>query len=144
VGALGLASMAGLGTLSASEWRPNLDNRAAKLEAFFRTHSCPAPYHVDDYIRAADVNGIDYRMLPAVSVRESTCGLHARLNNRWGWDSARTGFQSVAHGIHYIAHELAFGRCYRGKTLEQKLHAYNPNPKYVGEVKRLMFEIDAD
>lgn len=123
---------------------PQSDRREVRLEAFFRAHDCPAPYHVHDYLRAADLNGIDYRILPAVSVRESTCGRHARMNNRWGWDSARSGFESVARGIHYIAHELAQGRYYRGKTLDQKLHAYNPNPGYVHEVKQLMNQIDGD
>ena len=121
-----------------------LDIRVAKLESFFRMHACPAPYHIADYLRAADLNGIDYRLLPAVSVRESTCGRYARMNNRWGWDSARTGFESVARGIHFIAHELAFGRAYRGKTLDQKLYAYNPKANYVHEIKRLMNEIDGD
>jgi hypothetical protein len=118
--------------------------RAGRLEAFFKAHSCPAPYHVDDYLDAADLNELDYRMLPAVSVRESTCGRHARLNNVWGWDSARTGFESIAHGIHYIAYQLAFGRQYRGKSIDQKLLVYNPNPQYVKEVHRLMLEIDGD
>jgi hypothetical protein len=132
--------------LSASDRLPvnTPDIRAVRLEAFFVTHNCPAPYHVHDYLRAADQNGIDYRILPALSVRESTCGRYARLNNRWGWDSARTGFESVAHGIHYIAHELAFARAYRGKTIDQKLRAYNPNPSYVQQVKRLMNEIEGD
>lgn len=142
-GLMWITGFAGLGALDRPAVNP-ADERAVKLEAFFRTHGCPQPYHVGDYLVAADLNGIDYRLLPAVSVRESTCGLHARLNNRWGWDSARTGFESVARGIHFIAYELAFGRYYRGKTLEQKLHEYNPNPKYVHEVKRLMFEIDGD
>ncbi len=140
---ISIAAFAGI--LHADRLAPGeFDQRAPKLEAFFRAHDCPAPYHVHDYLRAADLNGIDYRILPAVSVRESTCGKHARMNNRWGWDSARTGFESVARGIHYIAHELAQGRYYRGKSLDQKLHAYNPTPHYAHEVKRLMNEIDGD
>jgi len=95
-------------------------------------------------LAAADIYEIDYRLLPALSVRESTCGQHARLNNRWGWDSARTGFRSLAHGVHYIARQLALGRSYRGKTLDEKLHAYNPNPQYPREVHKLMQEIDSD
>jgi hypothetical protein len=118
--------------------------RAGRLEAFFKAHTCPAPYHIDDYLDAADLNDLDYRILPAVSVRESTCGRHGRLNNVWGWDSAHTGFESIARGIHYIAYQLAFGRYYRGKSVEQKLLIYNPNPQYVKEVHRLMLEIDGD
>ncbi len=122
----------------------NVDIRASRLEAFFHTYHCPAPFLVSDYLTAADVYSIDYRLLPAVSVRESTCGRHARLNNRWGWDSARTGFVSLAHGIHYVARQLALGQSYRGKSLEEKLRAYNPNPQYPEEIRKLMREIESD
>lgn len=131
---------------SAAEMAPAAprDIRSAKLEAFFAAYRCPGPLHIGDYLRAADTYGIDYRLLPALSVRESTCGWHARKNNRWGWDSARTGFASVAAGIEFIARQLARGRYYRGKTLEQKLRTYNPNPVYAAEVKKLMKEIATD
>jgi len=120
-------------------------NRAQKLEAFFEAHGCPQPFHAQDYVDAADRYGIDYRILPAVSVRESTCGLYARRNNRWGWGSMRVGFRSVERGIHYITRELAFGRYYRDKDVDAKLRTYNPvNPQYVREVRQLMEEIDGD
>lgn len=121
-----------------------MDSRAEKLRIFFNTYRCPAPLHVEDYLRAADTYGIDYRLLPALSVRESTCGRHERDNNRWGWNSARTGFETVGSGIEFIARQLARGRSYRGKTLEQKLRAYNPIPIYAAEVMKLMREIEAD
>ena len=139
-----MAWAASVSSLPADTLAGHGDVRAAKLEFFFEVHGCPQPFHIDDYLRAADTNGIDYRILPALSVRESTCGLHARMNNRWGWDSARSGFESVTHGIQFVAHQLSAGRYYRGKSLDEKLHMYNPNPQYVEEVKRLMFEIDAD
>ena len=136
----------GFGTVSSADTLPAKppDARTARLEAFFESYHCPKPLLASDYIAAADVYGIDYRLLPAVSVRESTCGRHARLNNRWGWDSARTGFQSLAHGIHFISRQLAIGTYYRGKTLDGKLRAYNPNPKYPAEVRALMREIESD
>ncbi|PYT11356.1 MAG: hypothetical protein DMG59_26660, partial [Acidobacteria bacterium] len=63
--------------------------------------------------------------------------------NHWGWDFARTGFESVPSGIDFVARQLAKGRYYRGKTVDEKLHAYNPNPQYAREVKQLMLEIDS-
>lgn len=117
------------------------DERGLKLQTFFQTYRCPAPYHVDDYLREADKNAIDYRLLPAISVRESTCGRHARLNNHWGWDSARSGFSSVKAGIRYLARKLALGESYKDKTVEGKLETYNPELKYAAEVRRLMDEI---
>jgi hypothetical protein len=68
--------------------------------------------------------------------------LYQRLNNPWGWNSARTGFLSVEHGIDYITRQLAEGRPYRNRDLEQKLMSYNPYPAYVKLVKRVMSEID--
>ena len=122
--------------------RDAVDSRPSKLKAFFESYQCPQPYYVNEYLRAADAYHIDYRLLPALSVRESTCGQHDRQNNHWGWDSARRGFESVPHGIEFVMRRLAKGRSYRNKTLEAKLYAYNPFPQYVEEVKRLMREID--
>jgi hypothetical protein len=124
--------------------RADTEERARKLEAFFLAHGCPQPFHVEDYLQAADLNGLDYRILPAVSVLETTCGVYAYRNNRWGWASARVGFLSVAHGIRYIAQQLAWGRYYRGKDVDEKLLVYNPNRQYVRDVKHLMLEIDGD
>jgi len=120
------------------------DTRVERLKTFFEAYHCPAPLLVSEYVAAADAYGLDYRLLPALSVRESTCGQYARLNNRWGWDSANTGFATLQHGIRFIARQLALGKYYQGKSLDEKLRAYNPNPKYPAEIRKLMREIDGD
>jgi hypothetical protein len=117
------------------------DERELRLRTFFESYRCPAPYHVEDYLTEADKNAIDYRLLPAISVRESTCGRYARLNNHWGWDSARSGFSSVTAGIRYLARKLAWSASYKDKTVEGKLETYNPELQYATEVRRLMDEI---
>ncbi len=137
--------MFGVSVISSADTKPAIDDRLSRLETFFRAHHCPAPLLTTEYVAAADANSLDYRILPALSVRESTCGLHARMNNRWGWNSANSGFESLIHGIRFIARQLAFGKNYRGKTTEEKLRAYNPkNPQYVDEVRKLMLEIEGD
>jgi hypothetical protein len=118
------------------------DPRIARLEAFFDSFGCPSPRHVADYLRVADTYGIDYRILPALSVRESTCGLYQQMNNRWGWDNARSGFGSIPAGIEYVARQLAEAPQYKGKSLDQLLWTYNPLPPYPGEVKKLMQKIE--
>jgi hypothetical protein len=118
------------------------DKRPERLEAFFQSFGCPAPHHVKEYVGTADNFAIDYRLLPAISVLESTCGVHQRLNNRWGWDSARKGFASFRAGLEYIARQLAEGRYYKGKTLEEKVRMYNPKPEYAVQLKKLMRKID--
>ena len=119
------------------------DQRHAKLETFFQSFGCPAPYHVKEYLGTADTYAIDYRLLPAISILESTCGIYQRENNRWGWASARKGFASFRAGLEYIAHQLAFGRYYKNKTLEEKVRMYNPRPEYARQLEKLMRKIDA-
>jgi hypothetical protein len=93
-------------------------------------------------LRAADSHALDYRLLPAISLVESTCGAFERLNNRWGWDSVQSGFESVPAGIDYITAQLAEGPQYKGKTVKEKLFTYNPYPAYVRQVERLMQQIE--
>lgn len=119
------------------------DQRHVKLEMFFQSLGCPAPYHVKEYVGAADTYAIDYRLLPAISVLESTCGIYQRQNNRWGWASARKGFASFRAGLEYIAHQLADGRYYKNKSLAEKVRMYNPNPQYARQLEKLMRKIDA-
>jgi len=121
---------------------PVADPRSARLEAFFKAYDCPAPLHIDEYLRAADSHAVHYRLLPAISLVESTCGAFEKMNNRWGWDSVQTGFPSVPEGIEFITTQLAENPHYKGKSLEQKLFTYNPYRHYVREVKRLMQEIE--
>ena len=135
----------GAGNAAADEKSPARlpsDTRALRLKAFFDKYGCPAPYYTQEYLHAADTNNLDYRLLPAISIRESTCGRHDQLNNRWGWGSAKIGFNSVVDGIHFIARRLVSASVYRGRTTHAKLEAYNPRPEYAVEVEHLMAEIE--
>lgn len=136
VGLMACAAIAGDDTVAPQ------DQRVFRLEAFFKAYNCPSPLHIDDYLDAADAYQIDYRMLPAISLLETTCGSHEKQNNRWGWASAQTGFPSVGEGIHYIASQLAEHPYYKHKTVEQKLWMYNPDRHYVASVRRLMRQIE--
>jgi hypothetical protein len=51
-------------------------------------------------------------------------------------------FGSVADCIQFVSEQLANGVYYRGKTLDQMLNAYNPNPSYAPKIKGLMKEIE--
>src|SRR5262245_27858847 len=86
--------------------QPQHDSRLEKLEAFFNTYDCPPPHYVTQYVRAADHHSLDYRLLPAISVTESTCGSYQRGNNHWGWSSADYEFSSVPYGIEFISTAL--------------------------------------
>lgn len=118
------------------------DPRVQRLQRFFETYNCPQPWHVAEYLKAADINGIDYRILPVVSLMESTCGRKQRLQNYWGWNSARSGFESVPAGIHFISARLAQSPYYKGRTIQEKLFAYNPDQAYVTLATKLLLAIE--
>jgi hypothetical protein len=119
------------------------DPRVTRLERFFRHYNCPTPYHVSDYLRASDGYNLDYRLLPAISVRESQCGLWEQMeNNHWGYHPDRQSFSSVEAGIDYVARQLARNPYYRGKSLPEKLFVYNPRRAYPTEVQRIMSQIE--
>lgn len=120
------------------------DPRIAYLDSFFATHKCPYR-NTTAYLSSADKYSIDYRLLPALSIIEESCGVHNPGNNLFGYGSS-TGlrkFPSIEAGIDFVASQLANGRYYKGKTLKQKLHAYNSvNPQYYAKVTGLMNEIE--
>jgi hypothetical protein len=118
------------------------DARTLVLERFFRLYGCPAPHHVAEYLRAADTYGLDYRLLPAISIRETLCGVSAWQNNWWGYHPGQQNFPSVPVGIDFVTRVLVQGDFYKGKTLDQKLFTYNPKIKYPEEVKGIMRQIE--
>ncbi|MEQ1949235.1 MAG: hypothetical protein ABL995_18725 [Bryobacteraceae bacterium] len=128
--------------LEAIPYIPALDPRYARIEKFFRRYRCPAPQFIDEYLHLADKNGLDYRLLPAISIRETQCGVHEKGNNRLGYHPSTVSFPSVFAGIEFMAKRLGRHPYYRGKTLESLLFKYNPRPAYPGEVRQIMRQIE--
>ena len=118
---------------------PPEDSRVAKLVSFFRAYDCPQPYHVTTYLRAADTNDLDYRLLPVISVLESSCGKYQRNNNHWGWGTS--SFPSVGAGIDFITKQLTEGY-FKNHNAQQKLSIYNPRPIYAKLGGKLLKELD--
>ena len=97
-------------------------------------------------------NDLDWRLLAAISVRESTGGKFDCVKvsyNPFGWGSCKIGFDSNEDAIETVAKNLGgnnpnTARHYSGKTTREILKAYNPPsivPKYVDQVISIMNEI---
>lgn len=114
------------------------DPRLGQLRAFFAERDCPLETAAADFLVAADQNDLDWRLLPSISILESSGGKDYRNNNVFGWDSERGKFPSVRAGIHYVAAQLARSKRYRNKNLDEKLETYNPIPGYGGRIKAVM------
>jgi hypothetical protein len=118
------------------------DPRLDALRRFFQKHQCPAADLAGDFILAADVNGLDWRLLPSIAFVETTCGKFMRGQNPLGWGSGKTTFASAKAAIHYVAGRLAQSPIYAGKDIRAKLLTYNPVRKdYVSRVTEIMEEV---
>jgi hypothetical protein len=120
------------------------DPRLERLQDFFNDFQAPAYVFAADFLAAADRHGLDWRLLPSVSILESGGGKESPRNNILGWDSCRVGFRSVPAGVETVAARLAHSEFYKNKDLNQKLAAYNPKRDYPGRVKALMQRLGPD
>jgi len=120
------------------------DPRLHRLQEFFSRRDCPLRDAAADFLIAADRNDLDWRLLPSISIIESSGGKDYRKNNVFGWDSCREGFTSVREGIHFVADQLANSKRYKDKTLDNKLSTYNPVADYPRRVKAVMHALGTE
>ena len=122
------------------------------IDAYFAAHSMPLKGTGLKFAVEADKNGLDWRLLPAIAVRESTGGLHACKsvpNSFFGWGSCKIGFKSKGEAIEVLARNLSGNNPktehhYSGKTTKQILQKYNPPsiiPNYANQVMAIMNKI---
>jgi hypothetical protein len=114
------------------------DPRLSRLKKFFGDRACPLRDSAQDFLVAADQNQLDWRLLPSISIIESSGGKAYVNNNVFGWASSKQKFSSVRAGIHYVAAQLGKSRRYKGKDINRKLQIYNPLPEYSQRVKAVM------
>lgn len=123
--------------------------RAQAVDAYFARYNMPLRGTGLTMVEEAEKNGLDWRLVAAIAVRESTGGKYACkkvANNPFGWGSCKIGFESNEHAIATIAWNLGgnnpnTARHYENKTTEQILRAYNPPhivPRYANQVIAIM------
>ena len=118
------------------------DPRWILVKQFFLDNGAPAHIYVDDFLIAADRNGLDWRLLPSLSIVESGGGREARNNNMFGWDNCRVHFRTVRDGIYRVASMLKNSSLYKRKTsVDQILWTYNPQKAYTKKVRALMAQL---
>ena len=120
---------------------PESDPRTERLKRFFATLHCPVSYLSPEFIRAADENDLDWRLLPSISVIESGGGKAYKNNNIFGWANGDYLFPTLKAGIHLVAYKLGRSSLYRNRDVEAKLHLYNPNEEYATNVMTVMNRI---
>lgn len=109
------------------------DKRVAIIKAFFRKYESPLYEHSKYIVQISDEFGIDYRLIPAIAMQESTaCKFIPRNSyNCWGWgiygDKIKR-FNSYKEGIETVAKGLKIGYINKGLvTPEQIMSKYTPS-----------------
>src|SRR5690349_6089232 len=78
------------------------DSRISRLQQFFAEYKCPVHVLSSTFVRAADLHGIDWRLLPAIAFIESTGGKDYRNNNILGWGNGDIRFRTISEGIRTV------------------------------------------
>jgi hypothetical protein len=131
---------------------PTLKLEADAIDAYFAAHDMPLKGTGLKMAQEAEANDIDWRLLPAISVRESTGGkfdCKKAENNPFGWGSCKIGFKSLDKAIETVAMNLGGNNpktasYYDNKTTKQILNSYNPPsivPRYTQQVIAIMNNI---
>ena len=109
------------------------DKRVAVLKAFLRQHDSPLYDQADFIVKVSDQYELDYRLLPAIAMQESTACKAIPVNsyNCWGWGiygTTVTRFASYQEGIDTVAKGLKTNYIDRGlKTPEEIMRKYTPS-----------------
>ncbi len=125
-----------------------IEIRGAAIDLYFKSKAMPLLGTGKKMVEEAEKNGIDWRLIPAISVRESTGGKFACksvTHSYFGWGSCKINFNSKDAAIESIARNLGGNNPNtnhhypKGATLERILKRYNSViPAYTNEVFKIM------
>lgn len=129
------------------------EEKAAKIDNYFAKGDMPLAGYGMKMVIEAEKNDVDWRLIPAIAVRESTGGKFACKSvkfSAFGWGSCKISFKSYDHAIESLAEHLGgnnprTARYYDNKSVKAVLETYNPPsvvPTYAKEVMALMTKIE--
>jgi hypothetical protein len=120
------------------------DYRRLALQKYFQNCGCPAAKWTSVFIREADRNKLDWRLVASIAMIESTGGKHYKNRNILGWRSALQRFPSETAGIAYVSSRFHNSPLYKGKSLPQLLRTYNSERRdYSMLIAKVMGQLEA-
>jgi hypothetical protein len=126
-------------------------SNAENVDKYFASMNLPLAGYGETFVEVAEKYDLDYRLLPAIAMRESTGGKHpcpGGNKNIFGWNSCKTKFSSYEEAIDkvgaHLAGEVKSTKGYYGnKSVRKKLRTYNSViPPYVDQVVSIMNKIE--
>ncbi len=121
--------------------------KATLIDDYFHERGMPLEGYGMKMVLEAEKNNLDWRLLPAIALRESSGGKHACDQNPFGWASCKDDFESFDDAIETVAWNLGGNnpntdQYYSGDT-RKKLFHYNGSVirRYPDQVLRIMEKI---
>lgn len=123
-----------------------LDPRARILADYFASYGSPLEFQAQDFIDAADIYGVDWKLVPAIAGVESTFGKHSYGYNAWGWGiygNQALGFSSWKNGIYTVTGGLKQNYIDRGLTNPYTMNkVYAASPAWGWKVDYFMKDLE--
>jgi len=136
----------GSASIRASSDITGFDYRVENLRNFLAKYNSPLSEYAPDFVREADENGLDYRLVASISGVESTFGKRIPSNsyNAYGWFKGDYNFKSWADSINVVSTTL------RNKYVDKGAASINriarryapPSTTWAGNVKFFVGKID--
>ncbi|MEA3399337.1 MAG: hypothetical protein U9R00_02375 [Patescibacteria group bacterium] len=144
---VGIANLIEVSAITTQEMDINQE-RVEKIDQYFESKNLPLAGYGQKFVKEAIKNEIDWRLLPAIAMRESTggkfiCKSEKGKNNSFGWGSCKIAFESIDESIEIVAKNLGGNNpntthYYKDKSAEQILKTYNPDHIVNGYSKQVM------
>ncbi len=123
----------------------NFDTKVENIQTYLNPRNAPLKEEVEHIVMMANKFNIDYRIVVAISIIESSGGIHSyRPYNAWGWGGANGfSFESWEHSIYVVSRGIS-GYYSRGQNTPEKMAPmYNPHTpeKWGPKVRNVMNQI---
>jgi hypothetical protein len=134
----------------AQKLQADREEKAAKIDAYYAQYDLPLAGHGMHMVLVAEEHDLDWRLLPAIAMRESTgCKFIIKSNNNcFGWGSGKIKFKDFDEAIDTVGSHLGgenprTSRYYDGKDTLGILKSYNSViPTYSKEILSIMSKIE--
>ena len=122
------------------------DYRSGILRSFFAKNNSPLEPYSEYFVKVADENNLDWRLIPAITGVESTYGKYIPSNsyNAYGWANGKYTFASWENSLDIVAFSLRENYIEKGAiTINQIARIYAPpSSTWAFKVKYIMNKID--
>lgn len=114
------------------------NKKVEEVRNFLNKYKAPLAANAEDFVRAADIYKIDYRLLPSISIVESSGGKHLfKPYNPFGW--GKWGYPNFTAAIYDVSRGMSRYYARGADTPEEIARTYNPvtPQQWSGKVRKL-------